>query len=157
MAWDQIALAALLASLLALFFLLLVRFSFRGKTLTLPNIIGLTFCAGLGLTLWFIIFNTFSLQALDFDFPIPLFPVSPEDLSCMGVTGLVSFIYWQLAGTLFQAGNESKSAEINKNLPGREEKVENVNEDYRPSRSRSGGWVWLLPALAALIIDVYFI
>jgi hypothetical protein len=152
MAWDQIALAALLASLLALAFLLLVRFSIRLNAPSLPNVIGLTFCAGLGLTLWFIIFNTFSLQVLDFDFPIPLFPVSPEDLSCMVVTGLVSFIYWQFFSALFLSGNES--AEINKNLPGRKEEV---NEDYRSSRSRLGRGVWLIPALAALIIDVYFI
>ncbi len=146
-AWDQIAVAALLASLLALVLLLLFRVSW--KSLTIPHVAGLTLCAGIGLALWFIIFNTFSLGFIDFDFPIPLFPVSPEDLSCMVLTGLVAFIYWFVVVRLPHQGNplthESQAAggQI-KNTPSR-------------SRSRLRWWVWVLPALAALVIDIYFI
>ncbi len=95
MAWDQIVLAALLASLLVLVILLLFRM--RWKVLTIPHVVGLALCAGVGLTVWFFIFNTFSLSSIDFDFPILLFPVSPEDLSCMVVTGVITFIYWLAA------------------------------------------------------------
>lgn len=145
--WDQILLAALLASLLALVVLVLV--SFRWKVLTLPQLVGLTLSAGLGLMLWFFIFNVFSLSALDFDFPIPLFPVSPEDLGCLVVTGLVAFIYWSVAGR----------------VPG-QAMATNSPAPYRPGGGpvsntrnfrRLAWWVWVIPALAVLVIDVYFI
>lgn len=142
-AWSQIALAALLASLLALLILLAVRI--RWQNLTLPQIAGLTVCAGLGLTIWFLIFNTFSLGWLDFDFPIPLFPVSPEDLGCMLVTGLTTFIYWFAITSL---------------LPQRKALAHKTGLDSRSTINntvRLEWWLYLLPALASLIIDVYFI
>ncbi len=141
-AWNQVAFAALLASLLALIIFLLVRFIWHIPTLA--HVAGLTLCAGFGLTLWFVIFNIFSLGWLDFDFPIPLFPVSPEDLSCMVVTGLTAFIYWQVAIRL--PGQEAALANGNQATSG---------QTNNPARLQ--WWVWLLPAVAALIIDVYFI
>jgi hypothetical protein len=143
MAWDQVAIAALLASLLALVLLLLFRI--RWKALTLPDVVGLTLCAGFGLTLWFIIFNIFGLKALDFDFPIPLFPVSPEDLSCMVVTGLLAFIYWQIVRRL----PRQRKAPINE--------IQVARERINKNPFRLVWWVWVLPAIAALIIDIYFI
>jgi hypothetical protein len=143
MAWDQIAVAALLASTLALVLLLLFNASW--KSLTIPRVAGLTLCAGIGLALWFIIFNIFSLGVLDFDFPIPLFPVSPEDLSCMVLTGLVAFIYWFVVIRLPRQGNPLTN----------ESQLAGGQIINNPSRLR--WWVWVLPALAALVIDIYFI
>lgn len=141
-AWDQIIIAALLASLLAL--LILLVFRTQWKSLTIRRIAGLTLCAGIGLILWFIIFNTFGLKAIDFDFPIPLFPLSPEDLSCMFVTGFLAFVYWFVV----------------ENFPGQPKEFTGGNQIterliHNPPNFK--WWFCLLPALAALIVDIYFI
>lgn len=145
-AWNQVAIAALLASLLALVILLVFRIRWR-TALKLSQVMGLALCAGIGLTLWFIIFNTFALKVLDFDFPIPLFPVSPEDLSCMAVTGLTAYIYVVASKRLSGFGSGENHLD-NSNQASSEQ----INNSPRLER-----WVWILPALAALIIDIYFI
>jgi hypothetical protein len=139
---DQISLSALLAALLTLILLGFIRL----KWLNLPfkYIMGLSVCSGIGFSLWFVIFNVFALTGLDFDWPIPLFPVSPEDLGCALTVGLVTLLYWLVVLRLLSSPE---------NISGKGDKsARPVLAEYE-----TRWWLCLLPTLAALIVDVYFI
>ena len=124
----EMAGAATLATLL-----LLLLAGQRNKQLSFPIMVGLALACGLGFIAWFTIFNTFALSGLDKDLPIPLFPISPEDMGC-GITVLLFTLgYGLLIGALSK------------------------NKGQRNIWRQFGVIVWLIPALVALVVDVYFI
>ncbi|HEX2909921.1 MAG TPA: hypothetical protein VH186_03870 [Chloroflexia bacterium] len=129
--WGNIFLWAGIASLVTLLMLQLYRW--QKKELSLLHSVGLALVCGLGFVTWFTIFNIFSLSALDRDLPIPLFPISPEDMGC-GITVLLfTFSYGVLLSTF-------RKNKLNQN-----------------SWRQFGILAWLIPALVALLLDVYFI
>jgi|GEM_PF-1440079 len=130
-AWGDILLMAALTAIVTLALLQLYRL--WKPELSLPHTLGLTLVCGVGFVVWFAIFNTFSLSGLDKDLPIPLFPISPEDMGCAITVGLlVGLFEWAVSRYL-----------KNKKIP-------------------SLGLQTILlaaaiPILVALIVDVYFI
>jgi hypothetical protein len=129
--WGNIFAMAGLTSLANL--LLLQLYRWQKKNLSFLHSIGLALAGGAGFITWFTIFNTFSLSGLDRDLPVPLFPISPEDMGC-GITVLLfTFGY----GLLIRAFSKNK-------------RDQNIWQHF-------GLFAWLIPALVALVIDVYFI
>jgi hypothetical protein len=112
---------------------LLLIYRLLNKKLSVIDSLGLALAGGLGFVVWFGIFNVFSLSGLNQDLPIPLFPISPEDMGCGITVLLLTFLYY-LSGISFSKNNIVKN-----------------------SWRRFGIIALLLPALVALMIDIYFI
>ncbi|HEX2913296.1 MAG TPA: hypothetical protein VH186_21010 [Chloroflexia bacterium] len=129
--WQDIFPVAGLAGVITL--ALLGVYRLVKKELNLAYSLGLALVCGFGFLLWFALFNGFSLGVLNQDWPIPLFPVSPEDIGC-GITVLVLTLLYGLS-------------------------VAALNRNRRATNSSLafGVVAWLLPALVALVIDVYLI
>ncbi len=127
-AWGNVFGIAGVSSLVTL--LLLQVYRWQHRELSFPHSVGLALVCGAGFIGWFTIFNLFSLSGLNNDIPVPLFPISPEDMGC-GITVLLSTLLY---------GFLSQKNRANQNI------------------WRQFGLIgWLLPALVALVIDVYFI
>lgn len=82
------------------------------KELSLAHSTGLALIGAIGFLVWFAIFNIFSLSSLNQDLPIPLFPVSPEDLCCTITVGFF-VVFYEWFGSLYRKDQNSKQqAEI---------------------------------------------
>lgn len=129
--WGDILLMAVLTAIVT--FVLLQLFRLWKPEVSLAHSLGLTLVCGVGFVVWFTIFNTFSLSVLDRDLPIPLFPISPEDMGCAITVGLLVMLFeWAASGYL-----------KNKNIP----KIALQTTLFAAA----------IPILVALIMDVYFI
>ncbi len=130
-AWGNVFIMAGVTSLVTL--LLLQLYSWQRRELSFIHSVGLALVCGAGFVAWFSIFNLFSLSRLDNDLPIPLFPISPEDMGC----GITVLLFTLLYGFLIQFSGKNR-----------------VNQN---SWWHFGLIAWILPALVALVVDVYFI
>ncbi len=129
--WGSVVIMAALTTIVTLVLLLIYRL--WNKELSVIDSLGQALVGGVGFVVWFGIFNVFSLSSLNQDLPIPLFPISPEDMGCGIMVLLLTFIYG-LSGISFSKNNTAQS-----------------------SWRRFGLIALLLPALVALVSDVYFI
>jgi len=128
---GDILLMAALTTIVTLVLLQLYRL--WKPEVSLAYSLGLTLVCGVGFVVWFAIFNIFSLSMLDKDLPIPLFPISPEDMGCAITVGL-------LVGLFEWAVSQYRK---NKNIPN--------------LASQVILFVSAIPIIVALIVDVYFI
>jgi len=129
--WGNILSMAALTAIVTLVLLQLYRL--WKKEVSLAYSLGLTLVCGVGFLGWFAIFNGFSLSSLNQDLPIPLFPISPEDIGCAITVGLLVGLF-EWAVSIYRK---------NKNIP---------NLGLQAMLFAAA-----LPIMVALIVDVYFI
>lgn len=129
--WGNILPMAALSGVITLVLLELYRL--WKKELSVVHSIRLALVSAAGFVIWFAIFNTFSLSSLNQDLPIPLFPVSPEDLGCAITVGLLVLLYEWLA-SFYRKDRKAAT-----------------------SNPRTELFAAFLPIIVALVVDVYFI